>query len=456
LKNAVASIPPMPLALASFLFGIVGLLLLASVWLKHIFTTSLPALGIASIVIIWIVGLAATAYTVRRTIGGVAEIQNQYVVHLNNRFQNELGLSLVNAANTLYPDILTVTDGHLQRLRRFSETLSSLVRTFKARLNPEPLCGEVDFALQRSVLTPDMMEELYEHYRGTDRVDAHLTSLMQATGTLDVWQTRSASDIEGDLRSFGRKVFSNMRELKVEDLLKKQLTSQAQTERRVREFEDKAAPLWMYDQFSLGQMASLESRTFIGLEVSGESEMRKQFERLDPSAIFEATGDPYNITVTSVRRGMPLFGLRRTQELRQHYLDTVRTTRWPLHVDDESALSPDLMPLRSGEQPLDAGTLIAVGRIFSIVEFDDASNQYVARQGSKKPAVRLSADPVDATILIGADRQLMDDLTRMLQETVSEKGNSEVAEIIEAYLAKSKLADWERERIEQYVALLRA
>ena len=456
LKHAVASIPPLPLAAASFLIGIVGLLVLASVWLKNILVASSPSLGIATITGIWIVGLAAAAYTVWRTVGGVAEIQNQYVVHLNNRFQTELGLTLVNAANTLYPDILTVTDGHQQRLRSFSETISSLVRIFKARLNPEPLCGEVDFALQRSVLMPEMMEELYERYRGTDRVDAHLTSLMETTGTLDVWQTRSANDIEGDLRSFGRQVFSKMRELKVEDLLKRQLTSQAQAERRVREFEDKAAPLWTYDKFSLGQAATLESRTFIGLEMSGESEMRRQFERLDPSAVFEATGDPYNITVTSIRRGMPLFGLRRTQELRQHYLDTVRTNNGPLHVDDESALAPDLMPLRSGEQPLDAGTLVVVGRIFDIVEFDGASNKFTVKQRAKKPAVQLSADLVDAAILVGADFQLMDDLTRMLQETVSEQGNSEVAEIIEKYLAEKTLADWERKRIEQYVVLLRA
>lgn len=456
LKNAVASIPPLPLAAVSFLIGIVGLLILASVWLKHILGASSPAAVIAAIAGVWIVGLAAAAYTAWRTVDGVARIQNEYVVHLDNRFQTELGLTLVNAANTLYPDILTVTDGHLQRLRRFSETISSLVRTFKARLNPEPLCGEVDFALQRSVLTPEIIEELYARYRGTDRVDAHLAALMQTTGTLDLWQTRPASDIEGDLLSFGRKVFSKMRELKAEDLLKKQLASQSQMERQISVLKDKAAPLWMYDPFSLGQAASQEARTFVGLEMSGESEMRKQFERLDPSAVFEATGDPYNITVTSIRRGMPFFGLRRAQEFRQHYLDTIRAARTPLHVDDKSALAPDLMPLRAGEQPLDAGTLVAVGRIFGVVEFDDASNQYVVRKRAKKPATHLSTDLVDAAILVGADPQLMDELTRMLQETVSEKGNSEVAEIIEAYLAEKTTAGWERERIEQYVALLRA
>lgn len=461
LERAVTSIPPTSLAVASLFFGIVTPLALTSVWLRNSLTGQLSIVGTSLMILAWLAGIAAVAYSVWRTINGVSEVRGEYVQKLKERFDNELKLSLVDTARNLYPEVTSSADNHLQLLRSFQAVLNELARNFKRRSSPDPLCGDIDFALQRSVLTPEIMNELYIRYRGPERVDAHLTPLMDQMGTFDIWRKHTTQELEPDMVAFGSAVFGRMRELRAETLLQKQLNNPSDLVRRVRELQDKAAPLWLYDQFALGDATLAEARTFVGADAPSTSELCNQFQRMDAQTIFETTNDSYNITVTRVRRGMPLFGLRRMEEFRTHYLNHVIAGRETLHTQDEYALMPDLSPLRGQEPQLDAGATVAVGRALQILTQNPLTGKYgpmMPGSGeSKKWQFELSADLVDCAILLASDREKLQCIANAIDERVAREGVPEIIEELGKYKEETTpLTRWEINQIEDFVRLLRA
>jgi nitrogen regulatory protein PII-like uncharacterized protein len=460
LERAVKSIPPASLGALSLVLGIIAPLVLTSVWLRASLSSQPSIVAAALVVLAWMIGLAAVAYTVWRTLNGVSQVRGEYVEKLKERFNIELKLSLVDTARALYPDVTASADNHLQLLRGFQAVLAGLVRTFKRRASVDPFCGDIDFALQRSVLTPELMDDLYAQYRA-ERIDAYLTPLTERVGSLDTWRERTPQELEEEMVKFGRNEFARMREMRAEVLLQRQLSNSPDVVRRVRELQDKAAPLWLYDQFALADATLAEARTFVGVDAPNTSELCDQFMRIDAQTIFETTNDPYNITVTRIRRGMPLFGLRRMKEFRRHYLDQVLAGKQTLHTQDENALESDLSPVRGEEPQLDAGTAVAVGRALQILQTHPLTGKYglVESMGSEPERwqFELCEDLVDCAILLASDRSKLKCLADAIDERVVREGVPETIEELDAYkTATQPITRWEMARIEDFVKLLRA
>lgn len=456
LKNAVDSIPSIPIILLTLLGGLLAPLILSSIWIwKGMASTgSLGSiLALLAILGIWAFFLISTVFAYIRTVNEIDEIRDQYVTRLNGRFETELNLALVQSASTLYPDVTNIATSNLERLDTFTGDLNRLVRTFKNRLETTPLCGERDFASQRSVLTSDLIDELYSRFLGPGQSEARLTPLIERSGSLVEWRNYSQEDVEARLLSYGRQVFEGMHELRVEDLLNRQLTSRSVAEARIRELQDKAAPLWTYDPFILGQTYSLADQTFLGMETVAATDLKQQFERVNPSTAFEATGDRHSLIVTILRQGMPLFGLRRMREFRQHYLDSLRSRRQPLHLDEAMGLIRDIMPSTIERIELDPSTTFAVGLALELFKQQE-DGSYIAETHVGKLVGEFVLDKVESVILLGADEKLWSSMANEIQTVVAGKGTKETGKDLSKFLSATEISPWEQVCIENYMGLL--
>jgi len=119
-----------------------------------------------------------------------------------------------------------------------------------------------------------------------------------------------------------------MKELKVEALFGQQAKNAHETETRMAELNDKAACLISFDPFVLGQDTATSAQTFVGVEELNGL-FQKSFSTVNPTAVFEAINDPYSFIVTTIRRGLPIFCLRRSPEFQQNYMDWIKAGEMP-------------------------------------------------------------------------------------------------------------------------------
>jgi hypothetical protein len=453
LRNAAAGIPKIPILILACLGGIISPLLLTSIWIWQGLNAS-PVLAVLLIASTWLLVLASAFYAFWRTKNGIDEIRDRYVVELNKRFEVELSLALIQAAGSLYPDIVDVAKLEKERLDKFIQGLRDAARALRLRLDDIPLTGEIIFAMQRSVLTDESIAGLYDKYLGPGQAEPHLHSFIREKGELSRWLEKPLAVFKDELFNFGTRTFAGMRELRVEQLLNSRMTTQTKAEKLVRELEDKSAPLWSYDPFSLGEAYSPLVQVFVGMDGAANNEFRQNFTRVNQSTIFEAIDDPFSLVVTSVRCNMPLFGLNRMQEFRKHYLNLILNNGEPLHLEDDLALSSDIIQTPVGKSKLDPSTAMAVGFAFGLIIQEEGIYEVVDLKGNKTG--KLTKERIDSAILLGADEKLMQSLVGNIQKTASKKGVKATIEKLKKYIHEATITKWEASRIEQYIALLKS
>jgi hypothetical protein len=456
LKNAIASIPSAPVTAIGIVAGFLAPLVLASSWLWQVLQFGSPALRLGVIAGAWLVAFAGAFYAVWQATFGVERIRDQYVTYLQTRFETELSLMLAQAARALYADVVSVAERRLSQLERFGGMLHQLARAYRQRAEQTPLTGNIDFSLQRSVLTEASVEALYRRYAGQNDSEAHAYALVEKAGALDRWLEWRNEEVDLAILEYGASVFAPMGELRVEALAREQ----PDLDRTVRELNDRAAPLCTFNVYHAGQAPVSSVQTFVGLESPDQSELRELFERVNPTAIFEATGDRFAITVTSVRRSMPLFGLLRLSDLRRSYFDALRRRVEPLHLDDEMALTPDLNAMSTaglGYAQTDPGSVFAIGLAFGLIARDSSGPDgvYVARDGDGNEIARLASERLESAMLLGADDKLLARLDRCIQERLASKSAGELARDLTSYLQRADMSAWERRRVDEHIEMLR-
>jgi hypothetical protein len=451
LKNAAGGIPQIYVLILAFLGGVLAPLVLTSIWTWHGFHR-LPLLAVFIIILLWLLASASVYYALWQTKNRIDEIRDQYVENLNKRFEAELNLALVQAARSLYPDVINVARQEKERLNKFVSGLQETAHRQRKSLDEITLSGEISFTLQRSVITDEIADELYDHHLGEGGTNARLTPFIAEYGQLTKWMNKPLENFEKGLFDFCQRVFESMRELRVEDLLSRQMSSVTKAEKLVRELEDEAAPLWTYDQFSLGQTFGLFYQSFVGMDAATKSDFKQAFTRVNQSTIFEVIDDPYSIIYTSIRRGIPLHGLRRMHEFRKHYLDVIRNMGEPLHLDDELALSPDVFAGTSRIK-LDPPTGFAVGSAFGLVKKQE-DGIYALIDAKGNLTGKLAKGRIESAILLGVEEKMMHALAAEIQRTASKTGAKEAVELLQKYKSGAKVSPWETSRIQQFIALL--
>jgi hypothetical protein len=439
----------------AILAGFVAPNLLVSTWVWQGLHNNPIISPIFLICVLWLLAFSGLGFAFWKVKRSVNDIRDRFVASMMDRFKSELNLALVNAASSLYPELAREAKKELERLQKFTMDFLNVGRKFNASLDPQPLCGEIGFALQRSVLTEELVEELYQNHLGTGKAGARLAPLVDDKGQLPEWIDRSQSEIEEALIDFGRKVFAPMRELSVDKILEREMETQSKAERMLSQVQDKAAVLWTYDQFKLGQDSILMGQTFVGMETSLESNFKKYFIRINQAAIFEPIDDPYSIIITQVRCGMPLFGLRRIEEFRKNYLEVLKSGGEQLHLGDELTISPDLLAERGLPGKLDPAMVFALSLAFGFIKLQ-TSGQYVI-QDMKDPYLSdLTRYAAESAVLLGADENTLNFLSDKIQDHASQKGSKETITTLVNYLDKAELDAWQRRHIMHYIDLLKA
>ncbi|HEY9077703.1 MAG TPA: tubulin-like doman-containing protein [Anaerolineaceae bacterium] len=447
LKNAAAGIPPLPIVFLAVIGALFTPLILTSNWVF----TGLGWWSLLLLLLIWLFAMGGAVYAGYRAISGVNEVRDRYITHLNDRFEMELKQALVQEACGLYPEIIQVANAELDRLNEFSECLQRLSREYKIRLNKINLTGEMGFSLQRSVLTMDTVDKLYREYIGTGGAQAHLTPLVESVGAISKWRRKSIEEINAQLMTYARGVFKQVDDLRAEDLLVAQSPTLAQLEARVREFQDKAAPLWSPDTYSLGMTTSLADKFFYIAEGNATGDLRRRFGQATVSTAFETFVERHSLIISMVKRGMPLFGLKRMEQFRRGYLDTVRAGNRILHLEDELAVGQDLKP--STVLDMDAPTAFSLGCVLDFIRIRDDSVYTVKIKGVKNP-YPLSNRRVYSVVLLENDHKLHQSLVEEINEKVASLGVKEVAELLETHLESGKVSGWEEARLKNYLAIL--
>jgi hypothetical protein len=336
-----------------------------------------------------------------------------------------------------------------------------VARQLKQGLGTAELCGEIDFALQRSVLTPDTIDALYQQYLGKGGVEGRVPALLETYGSLDNWLSFTLQDIRERVFYNSKDAFEPMRELRAEILLKEQVAaSQADGERLARDLIDKAAPLCVYNVYNLSQVTLAGEQTYVGMEAPEQSELKRHFERISSAIAFEALGNRHSLVVTTVRRGIPLFGLVRMAEMRRNYYEILKDGNAPLHLGDELALAPDLklLPASAVERaPIDPGLVFALGLAFGVIRQSggDGTGPYIVVDERDEEVARFTCGRTESAVLLGADDRLLTRLDSMIQASIAELSAAEAATGLEAYMKKSQVSPWEHRRIDRFLQLLR-
>ncbi|MCS7059999.1 MAG: tubulin-like doman-containing protein [Anaerolineae bacterium] len=455
LKQAVAGVPRAPIIALAALGGFLAPLVLATAWLSQVLEFAPLPLRLGVIGSTWLTAVAGALYAVWQGVFGVERIRDQYLAYLQNRFETELSLITAQAARTVYSDVMTTAERRLNRLEQFGETLRDLARTYHRRVEETHLVGAIDFSLQRSALTEMMVDALYRRYAGATDDEAHTYALMERVGPLDRWLDWSREQIELSILDYTESLFAPMREVRVESLAREL----DDLDRLARELNDRSAPLCGFNVYHAGQSPISTVQTFIGLESPDQSELRAIFERVNPLAVFETTGDPHAVVVTSVRRGMPLFSLLRLGDLRRNYFDVLRQRSEPLHLEDELALTADLAALSSGlpdQMQSDPGSAFALGLAFGLIGRDGPPDGlYVAHDATGAVIARLASQRLESAVLLGADDKLLARINQLIQERLASQSSVELARQLTSYRQRSDLSDWERRRLDECIALLR-
>ncbi len=456
LQNAVSGIPSPGVLAVTLVAGIIAPLLLISLWVYRGFEVAQGGMGgVIVAVAVWLLSFLAIAYSIYDAINDVNQVRAQYITCLNDYYLAEMRLTLAQTATTLYLDIKTVADGQLKRLDGMLNNIQSLARTFRSRLGKDPMCGQVGFALQNSVLTPELIDQLYDETLGEGGVNARLASLIDSAGSLDLWLERDPGELEGRILEYTRQVFKDMKTLRAVDLLNKQILALPgiQRDRFANDLLNKAAPLCSYDAFRTGANPALADQTFAGMPfVEGENEIGDKLTALRPSILFEILDDSRAVAITILRRGMPLFGLRRMDTFRGHYLEGVRDEGKAYHISDEMAITPDLIPYDQNVVKIEPATVFAVGRTLGLIQPRE-DGVYCFTDPKTAKIIPLSHYKTDAVILLGAEPVWMTSLIEQLEVQASQ-GVQDLIQTLTAKLTSEISEPWEQVRVQNYLRLL--
>ena len=450
LKKAVSGVPKLSTVFIAGLAGGLAPLLLMTFWLVQTSSDLGWFLTAFLILLVWAFFLGGAFYAYQSAINCVTEARDKCINELHSRFQTEVSLLLIRRARLLYPDMMDEVSKESARLQSLQSKIQSLATTFKNSLDEQSMCGEVGFAMQRSVLTEDIIDELYEAELG--KGEARLAPMLQEMGMLDTWLDKKAEELEKGILTYGRKVFIGMNNLRVEDLLQKQIPGPQQAERKVRELQDLAAPLWQINNASLGQYSTSLSQTYVVLDREN-SVFQGYFVALNPTAHFQTQGDPHNLIVTTIRNGIPLFALNRIDQFRENYLDYVRSGELPLHIEDDLSLAPDLILPEAGEtRPLDTASAFAVGRALEFLKPSE-TGCWTVYTPAGKVLKTLANEKINSAVLLGVDDRLLSALSKDIEEKISELGGQQVNALLQDYLSTADITSWERSGIEKYITL---
>ncbi len=419
--------------------------------------TLLGAMLLASLAIVFI-----SIWQIR---GRVHQARNDFFEAFRQYVDLRVDQTNTAAALAFYPPMIEAArQRDVEVLELFHRVTAVRTNCAQAGHDTGALVGEIDFPLQRSLLTDTFIREEYARLAGD--LDETYPSFLTRVGTPARWLSMDSEELQRRILDFGREVFRPLRRHTVNNLLENapdETARKRQVERSAEELLDKAAPMWTYNQFALGQDLAgagyLSSYGLLAMEDPNRSEIDDAFQRMKADLKTAATGDPYRMQVIKLRQGYPLFGLRAFNDFRKHYMAALRGQDGatgparPLHTADHFLLAEDPMPYSPNlVLPADIDTIFAAGLAAGCITRPD-DGRYVAWPEAGESHA-LASTPERSVALVGMDPPLAAGLAERLNEWVEKHGKEESVVMLRAAARTTGISAWQTAAIEKYIRQL--
>ena len=395
LRSARMSVPPCPV----LIFGVIALLILPLVYgfqlarqvirpLSAVWEDISLAILIAGVLIV----LALVAYRLARQ---RHLARSQHIQMVRERFELECQPSINRAVSAVYAatqeaiaqakaDLDGLVDSLLEAVARLQSREDEVADALTRLASPGPF---------RSVVDLERAEGFFE--RAVGDLDPLIAAWVQQVGPITSWRVKCAQSaqtlvtwLDDQLSSFGSGQFEErLSDAEIAQVLAPRAVPEDLSP-VVEQMLEHAHPLWNYDPRAI-RRARTTKLNLLGVDTSRPAwaEFAAALPEVHPDAIPIDTSDPFAIAVLSVRRGVPLFALRRINEYRAHYAEMIRHSKLPVHTTSTLALADDLIPVR-WRSKLATTALFAAGLALGVVR-RGMDGRYLAVDGQNR-TIRLS------------------------------------------------------------------
>lgn len=408
---------------------------------------------------------------------GLEAAVNSFVLFRRRRIEEALQLYLstyeevlqahLQALSRQWASRLFATWGHRleawrSELEALRVTLADLGQQFRLERRRMETFREVEeFVLERSLVTEADLEALYRE-QAPPLADA-LASLMaserqqQAQG-LWGWRSLKAEEIRRRLLRFAEQQFAPLRRLRLDGpqgYVARRGLDPDQILDRLMSF---AVPFWNYSDVR-ARGVDLATVEVVGVEDEANSLFAAALQRRPGEAVTATTHDPYRITVTRARHGLPLFALTMIDNWKQAYDTFLRSGRRPVHVLPHAEDLPEPLPEAGKERarmifalalaPV-YGFIRKIGPHYTVVDFDPSHPERT---------VELASEREDAEEAFLRQEDLVEMVGRRITARNQELGNARLKAALEEYLStlrptlpeQERQIQRERRRIEEYL-----
>ncbi|MBN1937740.1 MAG: hypothetical protein JW934_23985 [Anaerolineae bacterium] len=442
LRTARMRLPPWPVA-ALWALSAIGIPLFSGTRLACTLCESRPFSSLLALTILFggtMIVLGLWAAQMRRQL---RRVNRQHADLVRERFALESAPLISKTMQTLYASTQTHIDAAEERRVALAEQLNVALERLRADQEQyqQTLIHLAEPGVRQSVIDLQHAEAFYRQFvldqiprrrrPLTSQINALALDLVERTGPLSSWQDNEASIEERIQENVSQTsqptIDEQLAQLKISDLL---ATDEADAASALESILQEALPWWNFKPALIRRIKMQQIKLVCGAA-----------EQAPGYAISIPGTNPHTLIALTVHRGLPLLALRRIDEYRAHYVDTLQHSKLPLHSTAALVLADDPLTPHRRDQ-LAPSTLFAAALALGIAR-RDADGCYLVPH-NKQSWIRLSADKSRAVALMSMNDDACREVQKQLVARIDAKGKAAIHAILDEYMAVvPDLDDWQ-------------
>jgi hypothetical protein len=224
-----------------------------------------------------------------------------------------------------------------------------------------------------------------------------------------------------------------------------------------------ASPFLRFSDVHLRGAGAVMPVDVVGLADPQHSDLVRLAENLRSSTVVAGTGDVETLCVVRTKNALPLYALAAVASYRDRYERLIAGGLGDLHARPEYEHLPDPMPDSLIELDPELHRALAVGLAFDLVETQEAppaSGRHAFFLAASSPEARdrvlLGYDTRECIDYLRAHPSIASRLHTALHDRVTALTPPQAAAHLETRLTDERLSERARERLREYVGLLRS
>jgi len=367
----------------------------------------------------------------------VAKARDEYIEARQKQFGGQFEVRKRNLAINLLSHLGATASGLLKEVNTLLDKFSAIEERFVREAQElEQESGQMRFILSTDITDLRDVDRYYNQY--AREVGREYTRFLERRQSLYTLGNKKEDEIGHFVFDFAQELFQPVAQETLEDMIR-QRREQTRPEQRLEDLREDSVPFWNYDVTRMSSGGDLESIRVMGVE-DKDTTLYKDLIRRGESLI--STRDPHRITVLHSKHGLPIFALEQIDFYQSKYEDHIRRQVSPLH------LYPDL-PWLEGEEV--ARQWFALGQAFGFIEktgvwYYCQPRDELERDTGRK--IRLTQGLSASLNQFVHDPNLVEDISKMVEEKIRKIGNEEALQILGKYLEQPQSQDTDVAKME--------